>query len=918
MSIFTRRVDFNNTNQGTNGRHRVGGVPADAAGDFSGTAAVFDIPYINGSDAGTPAGFISTDGVYPDVGLTAAAGDFSGTAIGTFTNTDTDTTAAAATDNTTTVATTADPTLTTLVSFNGTNGASPFAGLIADAAGDLFGTTENTAFEIAKTGSGYASTPTTLASLGFVIGGLIADAAGDLFGTTQNGGAYGQGTVFEIAKTGSGYASTPTTLASFNGANGEFPYGSLIADATGDLFGTTDYAGAFEGANSGGTVFEIAKTGSGYASTPTTLVSFNDTDGSAPYAGLISDTAGDLLGTTTEGGANNDGTVFEIAKSGGGYASTPTTLVSFNGANGAGPHCSLIADAAGDLFGTTQVGGANGDGTVFEIAKTGGSYSSTPITLESFNGTNGEYPYANLIADAAGDLFGTTNSGGLNGDGTVFELSGTGFNAPVLSGGGNSVNYTPQGAAVTVDAGLGVSDGESATLAGATVAISAGFLAGDTLNFANQNGITGSYNASSGVLTLTGSASLANYQAALESVAFSSTSGNPSDWDTDLSRTVSWTVTDGTLSSNTIASTIIVGATPQSSTPAGTTADMILRNGANGDYVIFDIGNNAILGANALGQVGPEWQVAGLGGFYGTDTTDMILRDSNNGLFEVFDISNNNITGAASMGQVGSEWQVSGFGDFSSNPGETDMLTRDSNNGVFVIYDISNNAITKATDMGQVGLEWTVAGFGDFSARPGETDMLMRDSYTGEFEIYDVSNNKITSVASMGQVGLEWTVAGFGDFSGNANETDMLMRNSNSGAFEVYDINNNAIISAASMGQVGLEWLVAGFGDFSGNANETDMLMRNSTTGAFEVYDISHNALTSAASMGQVDLQWQVGGIAPDPPTAAASTASTGLLVQMIAGFSSGGAPLATGSIGATAASDATAPAALFAAHPPV
>jgi hypothetical protein len=129
----------------------------------------------------------------------------------------------------------------------------------------------------------------------------------------------------------------------------------------------------------------------------------------------------------------------------------------------------------------------------------------------------------------------------------------------VLSGGGNSVNNTQEGAAVAIDAGLGVSDASGSTLVGATVAIGAGFLAGDTLNFTNQNGIAGSYNATTGVLTLTGSAILATYQAALESITFSSTIGNPSYSDTDLSRTVSWTVTDGTLPSNTITSTIIVG-----------------------------------------------------------------------------------------------------------------------------------------------------------------------------------------------------------------------------------------------------------------------------------------------------------------------------------------------------------------------
>jgi uncharacterized repeat protein (TIGR03803 family) len=218
--------------------------------------------------------------------------------------------------------------------------------------------------------------------------GLIADAHGDLFGTTQTGGANDFGTVFEIAKTAHGYASTPTTLVSFNGTDGAFPQsGSLLADAHGDLFGTTGGLG-------GGTVFEIAKTAHGYASTPTTLVSFNGTNGFGPNGTLITDAHGDLFGTTDYGGAYDKGTVFEIAKTAHGYASTPTTLVSFNGTNGSAPSGSLIADAKGDLFGTTAFGGASdaGAGTVFEIAKTAHGYANTPTTLVSFNVTDGAVP----------------------------------------------------------------------------------------------------------------------------------------------------------------------------------------------------------------------------------------------------------------------------------------------------------------------------------------------------------------------------------------------------------------------------------------------------------------------------------------------------------------------------------------------
>ena len=183
-------------------------------------------------------------------------------------------------------------------------------------------------------------------------GDLIADSNGDLFGTTSaGGGADNDGTVFEIKKTAGGYASTPTNLATFGPANGETPLAGLIADANGDLFGTTSTS-----SGGTGTVFEVAKTAGGYASTPTTLASFND--GFMSEAGLIADAKGDLFGTTALGGANYyDGTVFEIAKTSGGYASAPTTLVSFDGADGAKPVARLIADANGDLLGTTARGG---------------------------------------------------------------------------------------------------------------------------------------------------------------------------------------------------------------------------------------------------------------------------------------------------------------------------------------------------------------------------------------------------------------------------------------------------------------------------------------------------------------------------------------------------------------------------------
>ena len=291
-------------------------------------------------------------------------------------------------------------------------------------------------YEIVHTAGIYLTTPVTLASFSSAVvssgpaGGLVADAAGDLFGTTSAQGT-GFGTVFEILKTATGYASTPLTLASFSGTNGSTPNGGLFIDAAGNLIGTT----AGGGANPNGTVFEIPKVGDGYGSAPLTLVSFNGTNGANPNGGIIADASGNLYGTTERGGADalNDGTVFEIAKAGTGYAATPTLLVNFDLDDGAFPSDTLVADAAGNLYGTTQGGGTNQAGTVFEVAKTATGFATLPTTLVNFSAsTGGSVPVAGLIGSAGGNLYGTTTTDALNSAGTVFEVTGSGFRSTTV------------------------------------------------------------------------------------------------------------------------------------------------------------------------------------------------------------------------------------------------------------------------------------------------------------------------------------------------------------------------------------------------------------------------------------------------------------------------------------------------------
>jgi endoglucanase len=341
---------------------------------------------------------------------------------------------------------------------------------------------------------------------------------------------------------------------------------------------------------------------------------------------------------------------------------------------------------------------------------------------------------------------------------------------------------------------------------------------------------------------------------------------------------------------------------PNPPPPVGTSADMVLRRG-DGTYGIYNIGNNQILGSYQLGQVGTDWQLVGLGGFYGGDTADMLLRNATTGGFEVYDISNNNITNTGFMGAVGLDWQVMGFGNFSSR-GENDMILRNVNTGGLEVYDISNNQITGAAFMGTVGLNWQFSGAGNFSGR-GESDMLLRNSNTGGLEVYDIANNQITNAAFIGTVGPEWQFSGVGNFSGVPGETDLLLRNVNTGGLEVYDITNNQLTGAAFIGTVGLDWQFAGIAPIHA-PGASDLVLRNVNTGAFEVYDIANNQLTGAASLGQVGLDWQLGGFAADRPTA--STASMGdssqaaQLGQAMAGFGGGSGatePLNTPVLGA-------------------
>jgi uncharacterized repeat protein (TIGR03803 family) len=316
----------------------------------------------------------------------------------------------------------------------GGGGSSPFAGLIFDAAGNLYGTTRyggthdhGTVFQLTPNGDG-SWTKHTLHSFRHNDGhnplsSLIFDAAGNLYGTTSEGGAQSEGTVFQLTPNGDG-SWTESVLHSFSGSDGANPAAGVIFDAAGNLYGTTSWGGA----SGCGTVFELMPNGDG-SWTESVLHSFNDNECNTP-SGLIFDAAGNLYSTTFYGGPHDAGTVFELTPNGDG-SWTESVLHSFNGSDGSGLFGGVTFDAAGNLYGTTSWGGGFGHGTVFELTPNGDG-SWTEHILHSFGKHDGYNPQCSLIFDAVGNLYGTTNYGGsgsacgTQGCGTVFELTPNG------------------------------------------------------------------------------------------------------------------------------------------------------------------------------------------------------------------------------------------------------------------------------------------------------------------------------------------------------------------------------------------------------------------------------------------------------------------------------------------------------------
>ena len=319
---------------------------------------------------------------------------------------------------------------TLLYSFDDVGGSSPYAPLILDAAGNLYGTAIwggntsgacqgsgcGTVFELAKVSGGWQYQVlyafTGAADSAHPQAGLIFDKSGNLFGTTAGGTGEGTGSVFELSLSNGTWRKS--TLYAFAGGNdGATPLSALTPGADGTFYGTT----AFGGPQNLGTVYQLTKTGSKW--TETVLYSFSGPDGAQPVGGSLLLRYEALYGTTNLGGKSNEGTVFSLSESN--NSIVENVLYSFGGTSGENPYGGLAADAAGNFYGTAAAGGSMGDGVTFTLHNASGTWQET--VLHNFNGiSDGSSPSGTPVIHQ-GALFGITAGGGEWDSGVAWEIT---------------------------------------------------------------------------------------------------------------------------------------------------------------------------------------------------------------------------------------------------------------------------------------------------------------------------------------------------------------------------------------------------------------------------------------------------------------------------------------------------------------
>jgi FG-GAP-like repeat len=448
--------------------------------------------------------------------------------------------------------------------------------------------------------------------------------------------------------------------------------------------------------------------------------------------------------------------------------------------------------------------------------------------------------------------------------------------APTLSNVAGAANVLPQ-QTITISPALSVSDPDSFTLSNATVKITGGTFVGDGDVLAATTAgtaIAASYNSSTETLTLTGTDTLAHYQSVLDSVTFDSTSSNPTNGGNNKTRTVTWTVNDGSGSNNlstATTTTISFQSLVKNDFDADNKSDLLLQKApfAGTPDVMIEFLNGTTVASAGTITTPVGWSVEASGDFNHDRKADIILQTAD-GTPKIWLMNGTSVTSTVTLPNSGPTWHVIATGDFNGD-GNPDILWQ-NNDGATDIWLMNGTSLAAGVLLPFPGAGWHAIGTGDFNG-DGKADILWQNS-DGAPAIWFMNGTTLTSGAVLPNSGPSWHEIGTGDFNADG-KADILWQN-NDGLPVIWEMNGSSIIGAGALPNSGPTWHAIGTSDFNGDG-KSDIIWQNDD-GTPDFWLMNGTTLVAGVPLPNPGPTWHVeddGPIAPHQMTAGALPSST-------------------------------------------
>jgi hypothetical protein len=491
--------------------------------------------------------------------------------------------------------------------------------------------------------------------------------------------------------------------------------------------------------------------------------------------------------------------------------------------------------------------------------------------------------FAGTIQAAAGDrilLDGLSASSAVLNNGTLSVLNGAQTVATLLLVGDYSADhFTASGSVVAVAAGTAASTvtitgsaagqavTDQSTIAPFSHVVIADSVANQTETVtvklsAAANGVLtnlggGSYNATTGVYTVTGTA--AAVTTAVEGLVFAPTAHEVAPGQT-VTTNFTISVTDATGSATDTVTSVVATAVAAKPVVApndfnGDGSSDILFQHSSGLLLDWQMSNGAIAASQAIAGANSDWVVVGTGHFHGTGTSDILFQNSTFGTVLDWQMSNGALVGSQAIAGASADWKLIGTADLHGT-GTSDILFQNASSGTLLAWQISNGAFVGSQAIAGASFDWKFIGTGDFNG-DGTADILFQNTNSGTMLDWQISNGAFVQSAAIAGASSDWKYVGTGDFTGSGT-SDILFQNSSSNELLFWEMSKGALVRSVSVGATGAGDTVAGIGDYNGDGT-SDILVA-SGSGAMSDWQMSNGAVSKVTAIGGASSDWKMVG----------------------------------------------------------